>query len=346
MKNKYQDCLKKSRQFLNFLKKIDCNIEKYSYIRQVLEKKLNFNERKILFEKAKNIRNRCYGNNIYIRASIEISNICTYTSKFCGMSINNKEIRRYILDERDIFKTIDKISLLGITHVHIVSGESRSEKIEYLCAIIRYAKEKGLLITLVLGRRSINDYILLKEAGADRYILKFETSNEQLYHEIKGNTYLDERIADLLFLREIGFKIGTGIIYGLPGSSINDHIKDLELLKMIAPDMASVSVFSPNGSSEFKHEIPGDKDGALGFVALMRILLQDNPPMISCSSSFGIDEQKKVLDAGANVISYHATPNKVIDLYSAYRNENRVKTNIDKIFKLANMCNMRIKEYK
>jgi len=346
MKDKYKDCLKKSRLFLSSLKEIDCNIEKYGFIKQVLEKELNFNERNSLFEKARNIRNKYYGNNIYIRASIEISNICTYTCKFCGMSINNKELSRYILDEKDIFKTIDKISLLGIAHVHIVSGESKCEKIEYLCSIIRYAKEKGLSITLVLGRRSIEDYISLKEAGADRYILKFETSNEKLYYEIKGNTYLDERIADLLFLREIGFKIGTGIIYNLPGSSISDLIKDLELLKMIAPDMASVSVFSPNENSAFKHEIPGDEEGALGFVALMRILLQDNPPMISCSSSFGIDGQKKVLDAGANVISYHATPNEVIDLYSAYRNQNRVKTRLENIFKLANMCNMGIKEYK
>ena len=346
MKDKYQECLMKSRRFLTSLKEIHCDKDEHRFTKQVLEKKLNAKDRSNLFEKARNIRNIHYGNNIYIRASIEISNICTYTCKFCGMSINNKKLNRYLLSEKDIFKTIDKICKLGITHVHIVSGESKSEKIEYLCSIVRYAKDKGLFITLVLGRRSIEDYISLKKAGADRYILKFETSNEKLYYEIKGNTSLDERIADLLFLREIGFKIGTGIIYNLPGTSICDLIKDLELLKMIAPDMASVSVFSPNENSTFKYETPGDEEGALGFVALMRILLEDNPPMISCSSSFGLDGQKKVLEAGANVISYHATPNEVIDLYSAYKNKNRVKTGLENIFKLANMCNMGIKEYK
>ena len=146
-------------------------------------------------------------------------------------------------------------------------------------------------------------------------------------------------------MRDIGFKIGTGIIYDLPHSTIDDAINDLSLMDTIKPDMASASAFSPNAESELAGYKHGDIEQTLAFIAYLRIILNKYTPTISCSSSLGTEGQCKALMAGANVISYHITPKEYIDGFSIYKSSNRIKTKIETIKEIAKKCNMEISEY-
>ena len=122
-----------------------------------------------------------------------------------------------------------------------------------------------------MGNLSYSQYSLLKNAGADRYIIKFETSNSALYKTIKPNDTLENRIECINSLNKLGFEVGTGNIIGLPGQDIEDIVNDLFLLKEFQITMASASVFIPGEASEYSDKKPGDIYLTLNYMALMRI---------------------------------------------------------------------------
>ncbi len=297
-----------------------------------------------LFQAARNIRNDNWGNKLFIRASLEFSNFCVNKCSYCGMSSNNKKLSRYKVSVDEAKKIIDHITEIGIGQLHIVSGECSNENISDICDIVKYASDNNIQTTTVLGQLSNEDYIKLFDAGARRYILKFETSNQNLYYQYK-NDYLYKRIAHLLLLRSIGFKIGTGVIVDLPKSTDTDLANDLNLLELIKPDMASASTFAPNGESELSMFPAGDTDTTLNFISLLRCSLKNSTQMITCSSSLGEEGQYKALMAGANVISYHVTPENYIDNFVLYRAKERAKTKMGLIQKLVQQAEMEICRY-
>lgn len=198
-------------------------------------------ECKKLWEEAAGVRRSVAGDNLYIRGSLEYSNYCSNNCAFCGMAKSNTKLLRYELSLEDVKKPIQILIQHGVTQLHIVTGESKDINIDKICEVVEYATSKGLSVTLVLGERKENEYIRLYEAGARRYIIKFETSNVNVYKDSKGEKDLYERIGNLYLLKDVGFKIGTGIISGLPGTNDVDLMRDIYVLKKIAPDMASAS---------------------------------------------------------------------------------------------------------
>lgn len=290
------------------------------------------------------VRNETVGNKLFVRASIELSNLCDNECAYCGMSKKNEKLSRYTLPEDLVKEVIDHISELGIKQVHIVAGEYSELDLDMLCNIVRYAKEQALHVTLVLGKREKEVYQRFYDAGAERYIMKFETSNEELFEKYKKSS-LSERFDQLDILRGIGFKIGTGVIVDLPKTTLEDNIRDLEILNSIKPDMASASMFSPNSESELKGYIQNDITNTLRFIATLRATLRESTKMISCSSSLGEEGQYAALMAGANVISYHATPKDYINGFSSYRAKERVKTKMDTIERLAFRSGLELSEY-
>lgn len=336
------DYINKSRELLDTVK-LQENNESFDKLTRILNS--NGVKQEELFRNAREIREKNWGNKLFIRASLEFGNRCSYACNFCGMSVLNRKLKRYQMSIEEMKYMVDHIAKIGIGQLHLVAGEYRRESIVDLCEVIKYAKECDLDITVVIGRRSKEDYYQLFEAGARRYIMKFETSNEDLYYKSKGHTKLVDRIAHLLILRDIGFKIGTGTIIGLPGSSMKDWINDLSLLQKISPDMASASVFSPNEDSIYSSEPPGNPETTLNFISLLRTHLSDPSPMIPCSSSLGSDGQYRGLMAGANVISYHSTPEEYIDGFSSYKAKERIKVKMDYIHCLADKANLQVARY-
>ena len=298
-----------------------------------------------IFEEFRNIMriNKKIKNKVFIRASLEISNICRNKCRYCGMSCENKSLIRYKMNKKEICRVIDKIVQSGIKQLHIVSGEAFNN-LEDLYECIEYAKKQGLSVTAVLGKRKKEEYEQLKKAGVNRYIMKFETSNNKLYEYVKHGETLDDRLKHILMLKGMGFQVGTGTIIGLPGSNIDDICGDLLLLKKLKPDMASSSRFSPNLQSEFRNFPAGSSDLTLRFISLMRNYLKEGI-YIPSSSSLGFEGQIKALKAGANVVSVHFTPEKYAEKFSMYKSENRIKRQIEEIKEIVERAEMEVEEY-
>lgn len=328
-----------AKKLSNFENEYDKNLK--SKIKELLLlPTLEFDEVK---NNARKKRNDSIGNIAYIRASLEIGNICNNKCKYCGMSCLNKELPRYKMSINEIKETIDKIRECGIKQLHLVSGKNQ-DSTEDIIACIKYARRRGLSVTTVLGEKNDIEYKQLYDAGASRYIMKFETSNSNIFQFSKPGDELSNRLSHILKLRELGYMIGTGTIVGLPGTTIDDLSNDLVLLKKINPNMASCSTFSPNKQSEYKNCKAGSKELTLRFISLMRLFLQDRI-YIPSSSSLGFNGQVEALNAGANVISVHFTPEKYSDLFSMYKSSNRIKRQLEEIKLIMEATHMEIGEY-
>lgn len=283
-------------------------------------------DRESLYAEARQIRDTLFGPHLYLRASLEFSNHCAFTCGFCGMSRTNLLLERYRISRTQAVDVVQSAADAGVQQLHLVSGEGFPDDVDTALALISLATDRGMGVTLVMGTRKYDDYRRMFDAGADRYIIKFETSDPNLFRRVKGGMDLSRRIAQLFLLREIGFKIGTGIIVGLPGYSLDILRNDIRLIDAIAPDMASASVFTPNSDSAFAAASPGDSLLALDIVATMRVMFRERVKYISSSTSL---PNHAALRAGANVASVHVTPEGLADNFSMYRASDRIISNLE-----------------
>ncbi|MBZ9618256.1 biotin synthase BioB [Clostridium estertheticum] len=339
MDKKYLDL---SKNMLNGLDNNE-NIKEIEHFANVFSK--DYSKVSELFHDARNLRNETIGNKVFIRASVEFGNVCSNKCKYCGMSVDNKNLNRYVMSEDHLKSVVYKIREFNIKQLHLVAGEGNIYDIDMIGKVIEYAKSLGINSTVVLGCKKHDDYKKLLSYGASRYIMKFETSNQIEYRNVKIMDTLDQRVANILLLKDLGFKVGTGIIVGLPNTDIHDLCMDLILLKKLQPDMSSCSVFSPNLESIYKNKAPGDIYLTLKFIALMRLLLKEKKVMIPCSSSLGFEGQILALNAGANLISVHFTPEEFSNNFSMYKSKNRIKRSIESVHAIVNKVGMVVSEY-
>ncbi len=268
-----------------------------------------------LAAQARDIRQKNGNNQLLVRASLEFSNYCRQQCSFCGMTRRNSELQRFRLKPAEIRQIIDQVADMGITQLHLVAGEDWQPG-KFLEKPIQYATDLGMETTLAIGQRSSGEYRRWREAGASRYILKVETTSEEAFNRARTGTKLFRRVSHLLYLRSLGFKIGSGVICGLPGQSVDDLVADLLFFKMLQPDMVSVSRFLPNGQSRYAANPEGDQDTTLNFVSLLRINLDRPDLRIPSGTTLGHRQLDGLLH-GANLVSFHATPAQVASLYSA-----------------------------
>ena len=152
---------------------------------------------------------------------------------------------------------------------------------------------------------------------------------------------MEKRIAHLLYLRELGYKIGTGIICGLPKQTIDDLVDDILFMKHLKPDMASISRFLPNRQSHFAYKPVGNADLSLNFLSLLRIELPYDDLRIPSGTTLGNSVAQGLIH-GANTISFHITPTEYVNLYSADRIESRIATKLDTIHKISEQTGLNI----
>ncbi|CUU50885.1 radical SAM protein [Clostridium beijerinckii] len=298
-------------------------------------------QQKELFEQACNVRTQYCGNKVALRAVIEISNFCECNCLYCGMRKNNSQLKRNKLDIDSIFNTISIIRDMKIGTLMIQSGQDNSYDSDSIEKIIKYAKDKGISnVILCLGYRAEKDYHKFFNAGANKYIMKFETSNPSEYKKLKNGEELDQRLTHIKRLKKIGYVVGSGNICGLPLQSDDDLYQDLQLINEMDGNLASVSPFISNKESPLSECMNADIDKALNFLAIMRITLKD--ALIPSVSAFEILRKGGQLDAfraGANVITINMTPDLFRNNYLIYdTNRKIVKYDYAKeIIKLANL---------
>lgn len=273
-----------------------------------------------LFAAADEVRRKYVGDEIHLRALIEFSNICRNNCCYCGLRRDNKNIERYRIDEDTIFKLAEHAARnMGLKTIVLQSGEDMFFTTEVLCRIIRRIKTLNVALTLSIGEKTLAEYQAYREAGADRFLLRIETTDKGLYLRHDPSMNWEQRAQCLRDLRTAGLEVGSGCLVGLPGQSIESYADDILFFKEIGADMIGIGPFIPHPDTPLKDAAGGTLDMALKVMALTRLLLPDiNIPATTAMETLAPNGQRKALQSGANVIMPNVTMTSYRKHYELY----------------------------
>lgn len=285
---------------------------------------------KVLFEFAETVRKEQMGNKVYIRGVMDISNYCRCTCAFCGNSAKSKNINRYRLTKEEMIESIYYAKEIGIDVIHLASGEDRRFNVDDLFYTVEEIINLGLIPELVLSDIQKPLYKEFYQLGVRRYIMKFETSNPDLFAKVKTcHRSFEETINTMKYIKSLGYQFGSGNIVGLPGQTIEMLADDILLLKELNVDMASTSCMQPNMESEYAYQKAGDPILTLNFLSLLRMLLPNEKLCVPTNSTFGKEGKLKALKLGANELSLNITPRNHNGEYSIYSGKDRYKADLE-----------------
>ncbi|MFA5424658.1 MAG: [FeFe] hydrogenase H-cluster radical SAM maturase HydE [Phycisphaerae bacterium] len=301
-----------------------------------------------LFDFADKVRRRHAGNGILLRGIVEFSNECGNTCRYCGLNRFNKKLPRYTLTARQVIGCAEHIAKSGIKTVVLQSGESSMLDAEWLAGIIREIKNRfDMAVTLSVGEKSLAEYMLWKKAGADRYLLKIETTNPDLYEKLHPSMSFENRMQCSRNLRLLGYQNGSGSIIGLPGQTTADIAGDILFFAREKFDMLGIGPLIPNPATALANHPAGDIEMVLKTVAVTRIVTKNAhlPATTATGSVNGIDYRKQALAAGANVIMPNFTPlpwRKLYEIYPGKRCLTEQQGACDYLDETANMLGRKI----
>lgn len=297
-----------------------------------------------LFELARERRSEFYPDNrAQSRSVIEISNICRQRCRYCSIGGKNQTVN-YSLDASQMEMLMDYLYNDGRRVVLLQSGENPSvnfiREVETAVKNIKL-RHDDLRIILCMGNLTRDQYQRLYDAGASDYVIKFEASNEELFKYCKPNDNLERRLKCIMDLSEIGYRVGSGNIVGLPHQTMEDLVSDLQLVHELPLGMNSTTIFIPAEDSEFAGETAGDPNLTLNMMAIMRIM---NPyrlmPTTSSLEKMIPDGQYLGLMAGANTVTIHdGTPEELEEYFPIY-STHRVRPQIEHFRDILNRANM------
>ena len=307
----------------------DVNAKAFDSIVKLLD--IPFDKSSEVLEFADSVREKFCGKGILLRGIVEFSSYCKNNCYYCGLNAGNKKIERYRMNETEIFEAVSDVYKTGIKTVVLQSGEDAGYDWDKLTFVIRKIKEKfDMQITLSCGEQSVKLYEQWKKAGADRYLLKIETSNKTLYKKLHPGMSYDNRINCLNVLKELNFQTGCGIIIGLPEQTTEDIAGDIMFFFKNDFDMIGINPFISHPESMLKNHPDGDPYLTIKTVALTRIITKNaHLPATTALGSVKKDEDLRInaLTAGANVIMPNFTPYEYRKQYEIYPGKRCLKEN-------------------
>lgn len=278
-----------------------------------------------LFKKASAVREKVYGKDIYIRGLIEFTNYCRNNCLYCGIRRENKNAQRYRLSEEEIITCADYGYKLGFRTFVLQGGEDLYYTDEMLCDIVKCIKENypDCAVTLSLGERSLESYRALRLAGADRYLLRHETSDKEHYEKLHPSEMsYENRISCLENLKALGYQAGAGFMVGSPYQTDENLAEELLFLKRLNPHMVGIGPFIPHKDTPFKDSKSGTAEKTLFMLGLIRLTLPN--VLLPATTALGtIDPlgREKGIKAGANVVMPNLSPIGVRKKYMLYDNK-------------------------
>lgn len=273
-----------------------------------------------LYRWADQIRREQVGQNVHLRGLIEFSNFCRKDCLYCGLRRSNRQLTRYGMCLSEILEAVRQADSLGFKTVVLQSGEGSYYSIESLCTLVRRIKEEiGLAVTLSIGERVREDYARLKEAGADRYLMRFETSDPVLFARLKPDSSYKNRFHCLQDLRELGYQVGSGNLVGLPGQSLESLAEDILMFKELELDMVGLGPYISNPDTPLQGSANGTLDMVLRVTALARIVTENaHIPATTATGTVDTTGRQQALQCGANVIMPNLTPADYRKHYQLY----------------------------
>ena len=290
-----------------------------------------------LWRAADETRVRFVGDEVHLRGLVEISNYCGRGCTYCGICAQNRNVDRYRVPADVIITAARQAVEFGYGTLVLQAGEDYGIKTDWLAAVLRQIKdETDLAITLSLGERPHDDLAAWREAGADRYLLRFETSDDDLYRRIHPNLpgRVSDRMAILRDLQELGYEAGTGIMVGVPGQTYASVSRDIDLFRGMDMDMIGIGPYLPHPGTPLgveyacltasghwiEDQIPNTELMTTKVLALTRLVRPDaNLPATTALSL--IDKaagRAHGLQRGANVIMPNLTPREYRVKYEIY----------------------------
>ena len=277
-----------------------------------------------LAPRARALRHQVWQKRVFVRGIIEFSNYCQQNCLYCGLRRDNVPLSRYRLSRREIMNQARLIKKLSIGTVVLQAGEDLYYDETFVSDLIKTIKDElGLAITLSLGERSPRELQCWRQAGADRYLLKIETFALSLYRKLRPGCSLEQRLASIKLLQDLGYETGSGLITGLPGQNQAILAEDLAALAALDLDMISLSPFCPHPQTPLGQCTPNSVEENLKAMSITRIY---NPrshiPVTSALSLHGDGIRSQALANAADVIMFSFTPVAVRASYNIYPGKN------------------------
>jgi len=287
-----------------------------------------------LWAAADETRRSHVGDEVHLRGLIEISNHCVRACGYCGLRAANREVERYRMSADEIMVCARNADAWGWGTVVLQSGEDYGLKKSWIADIVREIKaETGLAVTLSFGERPEDDLAAWREAGAERYLLRFETSDDELYRlihpDLPGRG--SDRMELLRTLQRLGYEAGSGIMVGIPGQTYDSVAHDIDLFREMDLDMIGIGPYishplTPLGDESWVREIPpeeqipGDELTVYKAVALARLVCPEaNIPSTTALATINkVDGRELGLQRGANIVMPNLTPPEYREKYEIY----------------------------
>lgn len=271
------------------------------------------------------LREHYYGRKVYLRGLIEFSNVCQNDCFYCGIRRSNPNVRRYRLSEAQILDCCRQGYALGYRTFVLQSGEDPAYPAPRLARLVMEIRRRypAAALTLSVGELSAADYRLLRQAGADRYLLRHETADAGHYASLHpADQTLQRRLSCLRELRAAGFQVGSGFMVGTPGQTADCLAQDLLFLQELQPQMIGIGPFIPQHDTPLSQAEPGRLRQTLLMLSLLRLLFPK--ALLPATTAVGTLHplgRELALSAGANVLMPNLSPQEYRKDYALYDNK-------------------------
>jgi len=284
-------------------------------------------EKQVLYKYSLETKEEYYGDTVYMRGLIEFTNYCYRNCKYCGIRAEQSDAERYRLSKEQIMQCCDQGYWLGYRTFVLQGGEDPFFTDDVLVDIISSIKKRwnDVAVTVSIGERSEESYKKIKAAGADRYLLRHETANADLYASIHEEMALESRKSCLYTLRNIRFQVGAGFMVGIPGQTNTILAEDLRFIKELDPHMVGIGPFIPHEKTPLGGFKGGTVEDTLLMLALTRLMLPK--VLLPSTTALGTLDNKgreKALKVGANVVMPNLSPTNVREKYE--RDQDKICT--------------------
>lgn len=297
------------------------------------------NDIKQIFDKAAEVKQQYIGNKVYLRGLVEYSNKCRKNCLYCGIRAGNNNVSRYTVTDDEVIQAAKYIKELGYGSMVLQSGELMTRNfvndIERLLIAINKETDYSLGITLSLGEQSEDTYRRWFNAGAQRYLLRIESSTPELYYKLHPNDdthSYQTRLEAIQTLQKVGYQTGSGVMIGLPFQTLDHLANDLLFLQNIDVDMVGMGPYIEHSDTplyEYKNLLPSKEERlelSLKMVAILRIMMKDiNIAATTALQTLQSDAREKAILVGANIIMPNVTPQSFREQYFLYQNKTVVK---------------------
>jgi len=311
--------------YINKMRELIDRLETQKILSREEFKQLLFCDDEYLFERARFTAQKIYGKSIYMRGLIEFTSYCKNDCLYCGLRAGNKNADRYRLSKEQILDCCKNGYALGFRTFVLQGGEDPYYTDDILVEIVSEIKAAypDCAVTLSVGERSYESYERLFRAGADRYLLRHETANDDHYRTLHPDTMSPaNRKQCLRNLKKIGYQVGCGFMVGSPNQTREHIIDDLFFIKELQPHMVGIGPFIPHSDTPFRDKKAGDVHLTLNILAILR-LMEPNLliPATTALGTLDIHGRELGILAGANVVMPNLSPVEVRKKYLLYDNK-------------------------